>query len=344
MGKIQGIPSGYEQGPAAVIGRVPTRTRKLTNHYFAGPDYSALHPGIFPHNIEAQKLATLEEWLQFDYKAGWGTEKFEEKVHDSYKFPKRWKSVDERADAREILNEQFKKLEWARKKRLEVLRNGYKLGEILTLKADEGGIRFKVKVENLTDGHNVPTGFIGERLVWLQVTVTDRDGKEIFKSGDLDPNGDLRDLDSAYVRNGELPLDGQLFNLQSRFLHTNIRGGERGIVIPIPWTITALPFVRPPTRSYILTGENPTERTHRKGIEPLGHRWAKYKVRSSDLTGKGPYKANVKLMVSPAPVNLIASVQSVGFDYGLSARDIAEAVASGHVTLWEKNVAFNFDK
>ena len=45
----------------------------------AGPDYSVIHPGIFPHNAEAQQLATIAEWLKFDHKAGWGTDKFEDK-------------------------------------------------------------------------------------------------------------------------------------------------------------------------------------------------------------------------------------------------------------------------
>ena len=55
-----------------------------------------------------------------------------------------------------------------------------------------GGLRFKIKVFNGTDGHGVPTGFDAERNVFLQTTVTDSQGKVVFKSGDLDPNGDLR--------------------------------------------------------------------------------------------------------------------------------------------------------
>jgi hypothetical protein len=340
MGKVQGIPSGYERGPAAVVGGVPTRPRKITNHFFAGPDYSVIHPGIFPHNIQAQQMATLEEWLQFDHKAGWGTDKFEDKVAENHKFPKRWESVDDRFDAREILNDQFKKLEWARQKRLEMYRNGYGMPKIETLQADADGIRFRVKVVNKTDGHNAPTGFTGERLVWLRVTVTDRDRKVIFKSGHLDPNGDLQDAESAYVHNGELPLDTQLFNLQSKFVHINVRGGERFAVIPIPYTVTSLPIVRPTIQSLILTGEPTTERNHRNGIEPLGYRWATYKIKGSAITGKGPYKANIQLKASPVPVNLIAAVQGVGFDYNLSARAIADAVASGHEVLYEKNITF----
>ena len=344
MGKVQGIPSGYEQGPAAVIGGVPTKSRKITNHIFAGPDYSVIHPGIFPHNARAQQMATLEEWLQFDHKAGWGTDKFEDNAPDNYKFPERWESVDDRFDAREILDEQFERLAWAREKRLEVYRNGYGLAEIETIRASKRGIRFRVKVVNKTDGHNTPTGFTGERLVWLRVTVKDRDGKVIFQSGDLDPNGDLRDLESAFVHNGELPLDEQLFNLQSKFVHINVRGGERLQVIPIPYTVTSLPIVRPTIQSLILTGEPTTERNHRNGIEALGHRWAKYKIRASALTGKGPYQANIQLKVSPVPVNLIAAVQGVGFDYNMSAREIADAVAEGHEVLYEKNVTFNTEK
>jgi hypothetical protein len=341
---VQGIPSGYEKGPAAVVGGVPTKDRKITSHIFSGPDYSVIHPGIFPHNIQAQQMATLKEWLQFDYKAGWGTDKFEDKISENHKFPKRWESVDDRFDAREILNEQFKKLEWARGKRLEVYRNGYGLNDIKTLQSDSDGIRFKVKVVNKTDGHNTPTGFSGERLVWLHVTVKDRDGKVVFESGNLDPNGDLRDQESAYVHNGELPLDNQLFNLQSRFVHVNVRGGERFQVIPIPYTVTSLPIVRPTIQSLILTGEPTTERNHRRSIEALGHRWAEYSIKGSALKGKGPYKANIQLKVSPAPVNLIAAVQSVGFDYNMSAREIADAVAAGHEILYEKNVTFTLKK
>ena len=62
-------------------------------------------------------------------------------------------------------------VDWARQKRLEVLRNGYLLGDVVTEKADKGGIAFRVQVKSGTDGHNVPTGFSGERLVWLDVTV-----------------------------------------------------------------------------------------------------------------------------------------------------------------------------
>ncbi len=341
MGKVQGVASGYEFGPAAIVGGVETKPRKLANHFFAGPDYSILPPGIFPHNAEAQQMATLKEWLQFDVAAGWGTDKFEDKIKDDSGFPERWQSVDDRYDAREIIDYQLERLEWATEKRLEVLRNGYLLGDVITDKADKGGIEFRVQVKNGTDGHNVPTGFSGERLVWLDVTVTDRDGKVIFRSGDRDPNGDLKDGHSSYVHAGKIPIDPFLFSLQSYFVTQNGRGGEIEHVIPIPYPFISLPRVLPSPVSLVFTGEPPTERNHKRGIEPLGERWGEYEIDASALTGKGPYKATIKLLEQPAPVNLLIAMQSVGFDYGISPAAAGAALVAGTQLLWEKTISFD---
>ena len=341
MGKVQGVNSGYERGPAAVVGGVPTMERKLTNHFFAGPDYSVIHPGIFPHNSEAQQLATLGEWLQFDVDAGWGTDKFEDTVTEQTKFPERWESIDDRYDAREILEYQFERLEWAAEKRLEVLRKGYVLGDIVTQKSDKGGIAFKVQVKNGTTGHNVPTGFTGERLVWLEVTVTDATGKVVFRSGHRDPNGDLLDGHSSYVHAGKMDLDPYLLSLQSYFVTQNGRGGEIEHVIPIPYPVISLPRVLPSPLSLVFTGEPPTERNHKRGIEPLGERWGNYEVKAEQLVGKWPYKATVKLIQQPAPVNLLIAMQDVGFDYGLTPKQAGDALVAGAQTLWEREVKFD---
>jgi hypothetical protein len=285
----------------------------------------------------------MREWLEFDHKAGWGTDEFEDTVPEDMKFPSRWESVDDRYDAREILNVQFERLEWVRQKRLEVLNNGYKLGEAVITRSDKGGLAFKVKVENLTDGHNVPTGFAAERLIFMQVTVMDSTGKTIFKSGDYDPNGDVRDHESAYVINGDLPLDDQLFDLRGRILVTNSRGGERERVIPVPYPITTIPFLRPTTRSLILTGESPVERIHRRSLAPLAHKWAKYKVDGDLLTGKGPYKAKMDFIAGMAPANLIGAIKNRGFDYGMSAREVAGNVAAGYEVLASKELVFDVE-
>ena len=105
MGSVQGKPSPFEMGPAAVVGGVPTQERPLSNHFMAGPDYSIVHPGIFPHNVEAAQFKTPHEWIAFDVEAGWGSDDFEDEVDDDYPFPEAWESVDDRYDARAILDE-----------------------------------------------------------------------------------------------------------------------------------------------------------------------------------------------------------------------------------------------
>jgi hypothetical protein len=224
-----------------------------------------------------------------------------------------------------------------------VLRNGYILSDIVTEKASRDGIEFRVQVKNGTDGHNVPTGFTGERLVWLEVTVTDREGTVVFKSGDRDPNGDLRDGHSAYVHAGEVKLDPYLFSLQSYFVTQNARGGEIEHVIPIPYPVISLPRVLPSTLSLVFSGEPQTERNHKRSIEPLGDRWAAYEIDGDDLTGKGPYKADIKLISQPAPINLLVAIQSVGFDYGLTPRQAGDALIAGAQVLWQRELSFNVE-
>ncbi len=338
MGVEPGIASGYRTAPAAVVGGVPTAPRKRTNHSFVGPDYSVIHPGLYPHNPDAKELATFDEWAAFDWRAGWGTDDFEDTVDDDGAFPERWASIDDRYDAREILDRQLELLGEVREQGTALLRRGYVLGDVRVRRASERGLAFDVEVRNGTDGHNVPTGFTAERLVFLQVTVTDADGEVVFRSGDLDPNGDVRDLHSRYVHDGKLPLDEQLFSLQSRFLTQMVRGGEREQILAVNHSIDPLPYVRPEVRPTILTGRPFAARIHKQGIEPGGKRVASYAVDASTLTGRAPYSANIKLIAGMVPVNLVGAIAGVGFDYGMSAREIADAVVAGHRTLWERDV------
>ena len=356
MGVVPGVASGYETGPAAFIGGKPTVDRKITNHYFAGPDYPIIHPGIFPLNAKAVKeesekddptvegLATIREWLTFDHKAGWGTDDFEDTVSEDYVFPQRWESIDDRYDARDIIQENLELLAWGQQQRVAILRVGYVLGDIVTLNADQTGIKFKVQVRNGTDGHEVPTGFDAERVVFLQVTVTDSAGKVVMQSGDLDPNGDVRDLHSLYVHNGELPLDNQLFSLQSKFITRNVRGGEREQVLPINYSLDPLPFLRPESRPTIIYGRPAGARKHRQTIAPLQERWPHYTVEGSQLTGNGPYTANIKLIASMIPINLLSEITLAGIDYDMTPRQLADGIREGHIVVWEKNITIDVDQ
>lgn len=352
MGMVPGSPSGYDCAPAAKIGNVHTPERKRTNHMFVGPDYSIVHPGIFPHNPKAVKeehpgfqekgqpqgLATMREWLEFDHLAGWGTPEFERDLPDGFSdyVPDAWKKASRRFRARDILKEQFALLEEATGFRHHLLATGYRLGKIKVKSANRRGIDFCVDVFNGTTGHGVPTGFDADRLVFLRVTVRDNNGKLIFLSGDLDPNGDIRDRHSAYVHNGELPLDRQLFSLQSRFLVRNLRGGEREQVLPINLSIDPLPYMRPETRPFTVFGRPISARKHKQNIEVTGRRTAKYRIKRSQLSGCGTYHVTIHLVAGMVPVNLVHKISPAGFDYFMSARQIADAIVAGHLTLHER--------
>jgi hypothetical protein len=338
LGKDEGKDGGYAEEPVAVVGGKPTKVRRRTNHMMIGPDYSVIHPGIFPHNTQASELATIREWLTFDHEAGWGTDAFEDDLPEGTEFPERWAAIDDRYDARDILEENLTLLAEANDARRRILQAAYVFGDVQVRPASRKGLKFKVQVKNATDGHGAPTGFDAERLVWLQVTVTDRDGHVVFRSGDLDPNGDVRDSHSLYVHNGELPLDKQLFSLQSRFITRMVRGSDREQVLAVNHSGDPLPFLRPSTTSTILTGRPAGARKHKRGLPPLGSRWAEYSVPAKKLNGKGPYKARVKLMAGMLPVNLLDQIKVVGFDYFMSPRDVAERVVAGHMVLWERHI------
>ena len=169
--------------------------------------------------------------------------------------------------------------------------------------------------------------------------MSDADGKVVFRSGDLDPNGDLRDSHSLYVHNGELEQDTQLFSLQSKFIVDLVRGGQREQVLNVNYSASPLPFIRPPTNSTLLLGRPRGARKHRQTIPPKSSRRAAYSVGAEALAeSKPPYRAAIQLIAGMVPVNLVHAISDVGFDYGMSPREVANAVVEGHQVLWEKDV------
>ncbi len=343
MGRVQGRDEGYEYGPAARIVNTDTPERKVTNHYFAGPDHSIIHPGIFPHKLNPPRnlrKKTLRDWILFDYAAGWGETGFEKQTAKNTRFPRAWRTTSHRKAARRLIVEQCETLDWAREQRLEVLRNGFVLGELdSSLKGDK--LRLSAIVSNGTDGHNVPTGFDAERIIFLEVDIKDSHGRQIYISGDRDPNGDLRDTHSLHVANGDIPLDKDLFNLQSKFLVKLARGGEREQVLAVNWSLSALPFIRPELRPSTLYGRPAGARKHRRVLKANGSRKAVYKV--DTVAVNWPLSAEISLIIQMVPVNLVAAVAAAGFDYEMSPKSVAEQVVSGAETLWKRRLSIARD-
>lgn len=356
MGAFPGEAKGYACAPVAVVGNVSTPPRKHTNHMIVGPDYPVVHRGLFPIHrtaireeyevdpidqatdgeVQEKGLATMSEWLQFDDAAGWGTEAFEANVSDRNWFPPPWDNRHKRIAARHILEEQYELLAEATLARLQILKVGYRLGQIEVSDCDRDGIDFQIELSNGTPGHGVPTGFDAERLVFLRVHVWAPNGQMVFQSGDLDPNGDVRDSHSFYVHNGELPLDRHLVSLQTRFVTRNIRGGEREQVLNVPFSLDPLPYIRPATRPFTVLGRPIGARKHKQNIETDGVRLAEYRLKGPQVPCSGNYTIRVQLIAGMVPVNLIHEISSAGFDYGMSARQVAKAVVDGHLIVHER--------
>jgi hypothetical protein len=74
-----------------------------------------------------------------------------------------------------------------------------------------------VHVKNAGAGHNLPTGPSTERQMWIELTLSDARSRELFRSGALDPNGDLMDHHSAFHPEGATPADAQLTLFTDRF-------------------------------------------------------------------------------------------------------------------------------
>jgi hypothetical protein len=248
--------------------------------------------------------------------------------------PPAWRERRHRLRAAEFITNQLLLISEFRAQSFRTLRYGYQLGKFHVTRNDERSLAFQIEVRNATKGHGTPTGFDGERQVFLHVIVRDRDNRIVFQSGDRDPNGDVRNLHSSYVRDGKVPLDKQLFSVQSEFLELSAHGGERERILPIPVSQGALPFNRPNESSSLLISHPTATRKQASVIPPLGSFQANYKVPAKALTGKRPYSVEFTFIAQMVPVNLVNEISSVGFDYDLSPRDVASRVVMGGFPLW----------
>jgi hypothetical protein len=90
----------------------------------------------------------------------------------------------------------------------ELLRNAVRMtADVPTDVAAGDSLAFTVTVTNHRTGHAIPSGTSFTREMWLDVTVRDADGTELYRSGGLAANGDL------------LPQDLEFFG--SRLLDAN---------------------------------------------------------------------------------------------------------------------------
>ena len=316
MGRVPGRAEGYVTGPSAVVNGVEINPdREHHNHAFYGPGYPIAHPGIFPHNPAAADW-TIQEWLQFDWRAGWGTEDFEEQVEDeeiTVEFPEIWEDSTDREDAREIIEENLEMLEEKRDLRLQVMENGSRIdGPFFDSDLEVGeDIDFSYKVTNTDEGHNLPSGSLGAQPeIWLNVALADPDGVTIWESGYVDKYGDMADLHSLEVAAGTIEHDDQLFNLQTKFLTTNVKGTDREMYLPVNFDVDQLPFIRPANVPTSVLNHPPFIRMEGRSIPPLGHRFANYSVDGDLITKPGRYRLAVRLRSRAEPIYFMKFVDA----------------------------------
>jgi hypothetical protein len=308
MGKVPGRPDGYATGAVAKIGNLTVNAeRKHSNHAFYGPGYPIAHPGVFPHNENAEKWG-MEDWLKFDYRSKWGSEEFEAAVKDGklkVNFPEAWADSADRASAWEVVQENIEAIEKKKGQRKQVMENGSRIDGpyfVSGLKAGEP-LKFSYKITNTDPGHNMPSGSLGAQPeIWLNVALIGPDGKRVWESGYLDSNGDMADLHSLDVRAGKVAHDDQLFNLQTKFLTTNIKGTEREMYLPVNFDGDQLPMLRPAAQPVTVMNHPPFVRMEQRSIPPLGNKVAEYKVPAELVAAPGKYRLAVRLRSRAEPI------------------------------------------
>ncbi|MCA9121689.1 MAG: hypothetical protein H6822_36150 [Planctomycetaceae bacterium] len=287
MGPVQGIPIADKDrpwGPAAVVPGVPVEkmpVRPLSDHTFAGPDYSLLPDTEFPFKLD---------WMyEVDYR------------DDSKLTPYQFKTLEElRRKNRESLRK-------ADEKRYEVLGNAARLCVTHPDRAARGDrIPVHVDVQSIFAGHSFPTGFTAERQVWVSVEVLGPQGQLVFASGGLDHNQDLLDDHSHDVITGKLPFDKHLLNFQNKFTALSNKGTERTVVVSVNRHISPTTVLRPQTIPAISYGRSLDFRIAKASLPPLKAIGQTYPVRLLDCPGN--YVVRVKLNFRHLPPTLLDHV------------------------------------
>jgi hypothetical protein len=289
--------------------------RRHANHRFIGPGYSIAHPGVFPHNPKAQAF-TMKDWLEFDWRAGWGTNEFEDKVAKGavkVSFPKRWADSLDREDARQILDENIATLDERDALRRQLMENGTKVTGPYIEGAPRVGsnLAFSYNIKNLNSGHNLPSGSLGAQpQLWVNVSLLDPDGRNVWESGYVDSNGDVADLHSLDVAAGKIRADQQIVNFQAKFLTTNLKGADREMYLPVNFDVDPLPHLRPPQVPTTVLNHPPLVRMENHSLSPLEEKRISYQVPGNAITKPGKYRLAFRLRSRAEPIYFMRFVRA----------------------------------
>jgi hypothetical protein len=286
MGPVQGLAIPDHQrpvGPAAVVpGLDPQRLplRHLSDHTFAGPDYSLLPDTEWPYKLD---------WMyEVDYRDTARLTPYQQRT------------------LTELRRKNRQSLRKADEARYEVLRNAARI-ELHHPRVAVAGQKAAIRVDLISTlaGHSFPTGFTEERNIWVSVEVRDAAGNLGFVSGDFDSNGDLRDEHSHQVMTGKLHRDPYLFNLQNNFAVQTNKGNERTLVLSINRHVQPLNVVRPASGPSISFGRPIGFRIAKGSLPPLGKLSQDYPVA---FPCAGVYSVTARLNLRHLPPSLLDEI------------------------------------
>ncbi len=339
MGKVPGVAAGYDYGPVAEFNGVKFgEGKKHSNHVFYGPGYSIAHPGIFPMHLKSDRWS-IDQWLAFDWRAGWGTDEFEQRVDRGeivVPFPKIWAEADDRCDAREIIDENLKKLAQKTRLRTQVMENGSHVDGPFFANAPTArrGLKLSYVVTNTNDGHNLPTASLGAQpQLWANVVLIGSQGERLWETGYTDRYGDVCDHHSRDVRAGIVPADSQLFNLQTMFLITGATGTDREFFLPVNVSFDQLPFLRPGTTPNSVLNHPPFIRMESRSIAPLGKKEVHYSIPPEALPYPGRYRLSFRMRSRTEPIYFM--------DFCGGTPEMARAMNEGMIDVHPFSVEFD---
>ncbi|MDA1162509.1 MAG: multiheme c-type cytochrome [Planctomycetota bacterium] len=287
MGPVQGQPFRECERPVGRAATVPgvdpkmIPLRPLSDHTFAGPDYSLLPDTEFPHKLD---------WMyEADYRRTEMLTRHQQVTLDQLRRKNR------------------KQLSIARDKRYELLQNAAKIHVDAPGAASCGDrIAVQVDIQSLVSGHNFPTGFTEERQLWVSVELCDSIGRSVFTTGDFDHNGDLRDEHSHAVIARHVDRDRHLLNFQSKFVGLATRGTERPLILSVNRQLAPLNIFRPAPEPTAAFGRPSTFRISKGSIAPLSTVSRSYAIRLPEQAGD--YCLRVRLNYRHLPPHLMDEI------------------------------------
>lgn len=310
MGKVPGEAQGYATGPIAIVNGqiIGDPNQRHSNHLFYGPGYPIAHPGLFPFNPRALRWS-IQDWLKFDYRSKWGDPKWEDRIASGAEaapaFPPEWQKRADREVASYVISLNNKLLEDKRQSRIQVMENAMHIdGPFFDspLKTRRS-LSLRYKITNIDKGHNLPSGSLGAQPeLWFNVALINPEGKRVWESGYVDEHGDMADIHSLGVAKGTTPYDHQLFNLQTKFLTTNLKGTDREMYLPINFDGDQLPHIRPPGVPTTVLNHPPTIRMEGRSLPPLGSRTIRYKIPAEALSMPGDYRLLSRVRSRAEPI------------------------------------------